>query len=309
MEKVSPWTSVTRQLVLAASVSFLIGHFYGPSIIDASEHYWHATGDYMQLKWSRFLDTIGHNEFLLYVVGIALSIQISFWGLGCVFIYMDVTGRPKWARKYKIQQGTNEPLDVGKLVETVKVCLFNQWVVGTPLFVLGYCLKRYTDTIPPADELPTFARFAGDMLVMTVLDEFGLYYVHRLQHHPKLYSWVHKKHHEWPAPIAIVFVYSTVAEYLMNAIPVSMGPLLLNPHIVTLWSWYAFVHLRGLKNHSDYKFPWLPTNEEHDYHHMASNACYGKTIYVDWLHGTDKPFRAHLEKKKRKQSQLGEKSS
>ena len=44
----------------------------------------------------------------------------------------------------------------------------------------------------------------------------------RLQHHPKLYSWVHKKHHEWPAPVAIVFVYSTVSEYLMNAIPVSM---------------------------------------------------------------------------------------
>ena len=47
----------------------------------------------------------------------------------------------------------------------------------------------------------------------------------RLMHHPKLYSWVHKKHHEWPAPIAITFVYSTRIEYILNMIPVVLVSL------------------------------------------------------------------------------------
>lgn len=66
-----------------------------------------------------------------------------------------------------------------RVLQTVKVCLFNQWVIATPLFVLSYYVKKYTNTIPPVDELPTFTRFFVDMFIMTVIDEFGLYYVHR----------------------------------------------------------------------------------------------------------------------------------
>lgn len=38
---------------------------------------------------------------------------------------------------------------------------------------------------------------------------------HRLVHHPKLYITVHKKHHEWRAPVAIASMYSTPIEYLL----------------------------------------------------------------------------------------------
>lgn len=104
----------------------------------------------------------------------------------------------------------------------MKVVLFNQWLIGTPLFIVSYYIKKMTNTIPNVNELPTLQRILIDLAVMVVVDEIGLYYVHRLQHHPKLYAAVHKKHHEWPAPIAITFVYSTPVEYLMNAIPVTL---------------------------------------------------------------------------------------
>ena len=116
-------------------------------------------------------------------------------------------------------------------MQTVKVVLFNQWLIGTPLFVISYYIKKMTNTIPDVNELPPLQRVLVDLAVMIVVDEIGLYYVHRLQHHPKLYAAVHKKHHEWPAPIAITFVYSTPAEYLMNAIPVTL---------VRQWSCLAF---------------------------------------------------------------------
>lgn len=56
-------------------------------------------------------------------------------------------------------------------------------------------------------------------------------------HHPKLYSWVHKKHHEWPAPIAITFVYSTRIEFALNMIPV----VLVNFHFYSNCIFYDFI--------------------------------------------------------------------
>lgn len=160
--------------------------------------------------------------------------------------------------------------------------------------------------------------------------------IYRLIHHPKLYVKVHKKHHEWTAPIALSFAYSTKTEYVINMIPVALviskqfryfennrnnsiihspfvygfqGPMLMNPHLVTLWIWYNFVHLRGINNHTGYQFPWLPASEHHDYHHMASHSCYGRTIVMDWLHGTDKGFRTYQARKDSKARQGQENSA
>lgn len=209
--------------------------------------------------------------------------------------------------------------------------------------------------MPNFSELPTLQRMLVDLIVFFVIDEVGLYYIHRqnisqiqyleilqlhvqspfrLQHHPKLYAAVHKKHHEWNAPIAIVFTYSTQMEYVMTLIPVNIvsrsralinvnvsttsdslitlvlfrekkGPLIMNPHITTLWTWYTLVHLRGIKNHSGYHFPWFmwPSAHAHDFHHMTSNSCFGKSLVLDRLHGTDKGFRVYMARKKEKEEQ------
>lgn len=46
--------------------------------------------------------------------------------------------------------------------------------------------------------------------------------VHRLFHVPLLYKHVHKRHHEWTAPMGIVCIYATATEYLLgNVLSVS----------------------------------------------------------------------------------------
>ena len=39
---------------------------------------------------------------------------------------LDLTARPKFLRKYKIQEGTNEPLEWEKFVGLVKQIVWNQ---------------------------------------------------------------------------------------------------------------------------------------------------------------------------------------
>ena len=44
---------------------------------------------------------------------------IVYWGFGLLYTFMDITGYPSSIRKYKIQPGTNEPVEAKKLL---KVC-------------------------------------------------------------------------------------------------------------------------------------------------------------------------------------------
>lgn len=39
-----------------------------------------------------------------------------YWGVGSIYILMDYFNWPKWIRKYKVQPGTNEPVDTKRLV-------------------------------------------------------------------------------------------------------------------------------------------------------------------------------------------------
>ncbi|XP_045032888.1 fatty acid hydroxylase domain-containing protein 2 [Daphnia magna] len=285
------------QLLVACILFFIIvvnGQTFVTRLLQARTLVGMALNSY----WKSILNFFGNNDYYLYVWGCILCIQVPFWSVGGMFMFMDYFNWPKWTRKYKIQPGINEPIDLNKLIETVKVVLINQWAIANPLLLVSYLLKKMTNTMPGIYELPTLERFLIEMTVLFIVDEIALYYVHRIMHHPKLYARVHKKHHEWHAPIAISVVYTTKIENLMITAGTALGPFLMNPHLITLYVWYTLVHLRGLKNHCGYHFPWLPTPEDHDYHHMMSNACFGRTLALDWLHGTDKGYHAYRARKK-----------
>lgn len=44
-------------------------------------------------------------------------------------------------------------------------------------------------------------------------------YLSRLLHHPKLFKKIHKKHHEWTAPIGVVSIYADPIEHVVNTAP------------------------------------------------------------------------------------------
>lgn len=91
----------------------------------------------------------------------------------------------------------------------------------------------------------------------------------RLLHHPKLYKHFHKIHHEWTAPTGIISVYAHPVEHILTGLlPVFLGPMIMGSHIGVSWLWYIVVVMSTTVSHCGYHFPFLPSPEAHDYHHL-----------------------------------------
>eukprot|EP01136_Pigoraptor_vietnamica_P029353 Opistho-1_new@87445 len=100
-------------------------------------------------------------------------------------------------------------------------------------------------------------------------------------------------HHEWTAPIGISALYCHPLEFfLSNLFPIIIGPLVMGSHLLTMWLWFSLAIIVTVNVHSGYHFPLMPSPEFHDFHHLKFNTNYGVIGVLDYLHGTDKKFRA-----------------
>ncbi|XP_031550953.1 fatty acid hydroxylase domain-containing protein 2-like [Actinia tenebrosa] len=271
----------TALICFAAARNTITWHF---------EKLWGASGEFWQSNWKIILSIFGGNDFMLFTVGTFVVTFVVFWVINCCLLYIDLTGKPKWALKYKIQDGQNQPLEKSKLMRAIKGVLFNQFL-GFLLTIVMYPVYLWRGGSFGC-ELPSFQWVLFELLVFILVEEVGFYYSHRLFHHPKLYKYFHKKHHEWTAPIGIVSIYAHPLEHIIsNLTPILMGPMIMGSHIATTWMWFCLAITSTNISHSGYHFPFLPSPEAHDFHHLKFNQNYGVLGVLDRLHGTDILFR------------------
>ena len=57
-----------------------------------------------QTQWDNVFTFFGNDDFNLRVWGTCLVVITSYWSVGGLFTFVDVTGRPKFMLKYKVQE-------------------------------------------------------------------------------------------------------------------------------------------------------------------------------------------------------------
>lgn len=255
------------------------------------QQFWGASGDFWQSRWEAVEALFGGDAFCRGVWGTFGLTFAVYWLVGGVYTAVDLTGRPAFLLRYKMQPGAPYPVSGAQVWRVVRQVLFNQLVIGLPFALAAHALLEWRgyDRSPL---LPSFPWVLFELAVCVLIEEAAFYYCHRLLHHPRLYRHVHKRHHEWTAPIAITAVYCHPVEHaLCNLAPPLLGVLLLGSHPATAWLWFSVALLSSLNAHSGFHLPFFPSPEAHDYHHLRFNQNFGVLGVLDRLHGTDRQFR------------------
>lgn len=120
-------------------------------------------------------------------------------------------------------------------------------------------------------------------------------------HHQLLYKWTHKWHHEWTTPVALSSMYTHPLDHFIgHIIPATIGIALINSHFFTTWCWFTWATIRNLSDHSGYQFLPFPSPQRHDFHHSNFNECFSVWGPLDYIHGTETKWRAHMAKQNNK---------
>lgn len=64
-----------------------------------------------------FLLILGEDEFFLTVFVSTFYITMVYWTIAGIYLFMDLTLKPAFLRKYKVQPNMNSPLDKAKLFQ------------------------------------------------------------------------------------------------------------------------------------------------------------------------------------------------
>ncbi|KAH0629874.1 hypothetical protein JD844_012325, partial [Phrynosoma platyrhinos] len=255
------------------------------------QRFWGASGFFWQTQWETLYHLLGGSEWAIFILGPVLTPTFVFAGFNGILLIADVTGKPRFITQYRIQLGKNDPVDREKLHKAIRTVVFNMVFISLPMMVLLFPIIKWRCE-PCHLQLPTFHWFLLELATFTLTEEILFYYSHRLVHHPFLYKHIHKKHHEWTAPIGIVSVYAHPVEHVVsNMLPVITGPVLLGSHVTSTTVWLCLALLATSVSHCGYHLPFLPSPEFHDFHHLKFNQCYGVLGVLDRLHGTDTIFR------------------
>ena len=126
-----------------------------------------------------------------------------------------------------------------------------------------------------------------DFIAIYLIYDFCFYIFHRIIHHPRFYSSIHKLHHNTFADIALSANYMTVADYFLEIIiPYWIATTVWNSCFLASFLFAIIGNINGLITHGGYNFMFMPNPYDHQEHHIYFNKNYGTGGPWDYLLST-----------------------
>ncbi|EWM23673.1 sterol 4-alpha-methyl-oxidase [Nannochloropsis gaditana] len=259
--------------------------------------------------WIRYLadllsrSAVDHGELVTFLAaGTLVHESIFVTGNLC---YTLISYVPICRQRWKIQKGVNPSTELTH--KAVLHIYLGRLFIQLPAIVGYFCLWKHCGGSMHAS-LPSAMQCTWQLLVCALGTEFMFYSAHRMFHHPSIYKYFHKQHHEFKSPIGISSEYAHVLEDLIVNLPSTLlPPVILGVHPLVLYLWLALRIWETVDAHSGLALPWSPYYLLpcfagplfHDFHHMATTkGAYGVLGLMDYIFGTDKEFKEHLLRRK-----------
>ncbi|KAL4875729.1 putative C-4 methylsterol oxidase [Aspergillus karnatakaensis] len=264
----------------------------------------HFTTDFLRTTWAEI--THEYHPTTIEFLG-TLCVQVTaFWIPSSIFTVLDLLSPPQLT-SYKIQQLHKQPPP-----NAIRKAFFNSLqtqtlstIVHIAQLSLLLMFTPHTSVYKITPALPSPSEILLHVALCVLLREIIFYYGHRALHHPLLYRYIHKTHHEFTTPIALAAQYCHPIEHVIcNIAPLSLPARVIGVHIVTFWLFIAGSLIQAVIAHCGYRAPalfgWKP--EVHDLHHELFTVNYGIIGLWDRIHGTRATERRRTMNRKQKES-------
>jgi len=232
------------------------------------------------------------NDHVFVAGGMWVIHVFCYWSINTFFWICDHFG---YLSKYKLPRQKYQIPSRELLMKTLKKALIGQllmdpvgfgWIVYPLWLKCGGGESMVFANGPLSDHklwyvVTVWLKFA----ICTAMNQWLFYFAHRILHHPSLYGWIHKQHHEYKGSISFAAEYAHPIEGLLaNQIPTLIGGIVTGCHPLQYWIWIAWRLQETYESHSGFAFygTWLYsiglTNTDrtlyHDFHHTKNIGNY-----------------------------------
>ena len=166
-----------------------------------------------------------YDDTTIDLVGNFIVQTLAYWVPSLFYLSIDLV--PKHPLKsYKIQSVENTPT-VQEIRHCVVVVLINQYLIAMPVDIaLVILTKRLGQPLAlrVSPTLPSLKEIVIHFSIMLLVREILFYHIHIWLHSPRMYKWIHSRHHQFTAPVAPASMYAHPIEHLLsNIIPAIAG--------------------------------------------------------------------------------------
>lgn len=239
--------------------------------------------------------TNNFTEFQLKTLGTFALHESAFFFSHIPFLVFDAI---PFFRRWKIQPDKHNtaPLQLN----CFRRVFLTHLLLVLPLIVTTHPFFDLAGLTSDVASLPSLPLLLSQVAICFLIEDFIFYWGHRALHTPFLYKNIHVIHHEHAAPFGIAAEYAHPLEVIFLGTATFAGPLILGPHLLTLFVYLTLRCMQTVECHSGYDFPWSPNRwlpfyggaYFHDHHHRIHSGNYSSTFtWVDALFGTDAAFQ------------------